>query len=357
MITVRADHGGGPKHIANLLKGLFSKFEFYVACPNEEPYFNIFSKRAICVEIPHRKFSVSAFLGLVKLIHSKNIDIIHSHGKGAGLYSRLLGLLTGKAVIHTFHGFHYQQLSEIKRQLYLNYELIFSHFTKGFINVSQSEQSECIKVNIFERSKSFVVPNGVELPSGKKSIILNKPIRIVNISRLSREKNIDDLIKIISMLKRDCLAVEVKIVGDGPQRSELEMKARQYGVSDIISFLGFRDNVDSILKSSDIYLTTSRGEGLPLSVMEAMAHFLPVVASRVPGHTDLIQHGRNGFIFDLDKPEDASKFIINLATEPSLFNLMAKNAHETIKDKYSTEAMCERIAEIYNLSLFNANSC
>jgi glycosyltransferase involved in cell wall biosynthesis len=82
--------------------------------------------------------------------------------------------------------------------------------------------------------------------------------------------------------------------------------------------------------------------------MEAMAYSLPVVASRVTGHIDLIQHGINGFLFDLNKLEDAEKYIMELASNPSLFKLIGSNANKTIKSKFSAERMCERMMKVYN---------
>ncbi len=114
-ITSRSDYGGGPEHIRQLIKRLSPSFNFFVACPEDGQYHSAFETYARCVPIPERKFSLSRLYALYRFIGDNGIDIIHSHGKGAGAYSRPLGLMTGRPVVHTFHGFHYGHLSALGR--------------------------------------------------------------------------------------------------------------------------------------------------------------------------------------------------------------------------------------------------
>ena len=93
LITVRADTGGGPKHVYDILEGLQNDFDFFIAAPDNERYSNDY--KALAKEflpIPHRKFSLTTLLEIYLFCRKHNIQIIHSHGFGAGLYSRLLGI-------------------------------------------------------------------------------------------------------------------------------------------------------------------------------------------------------------------------------------------------------------------------
>jgi len=108
-ISSRADFGGGPEHLFQLLKSAKNKMDVFAACPNDFPYYEkyreLLGKDKIII-IPHRKFSPSVFVKLISFITGNGINIVHSHGKGAGIYSRLLYLFTNIKVVHTFHGLH-----------------------------------------------------------------------------------------------------------------------------------------------------------------------------------------------------------------------------------------------------------
>lgn len=354
LITSRADYGGGPEHIKQLISNLNSEFKFHIATPGDEPYFEVFKKYGSCIEIPHRKFSARSLISLFKVINEHGIDIIHSHGRGGGIYSRILGLMTGKPVVHTFHGFHYQHLKPLKRWLYLSSEKLLANFTNIFINVSESEKVSCLNAGIVSKDKVVVVPNGIRIPAFTERILNKGKLTLVNISRLSPEKGVAillDIVKSLSLLYADFNLV---IIGDGPERAHLKKKAYELGIEKYISFLGFRKDVSGILASADIYVTASRGEGMPLTVLEAMVRSLPVVASNVVGIVDLVEQGKNGFLFDINRPEQAAEYIMKLIKDNALYESMAKNAYQTVADNYTIEKMCKKIANVYNTILVDA---
>lgn len=347
-ITSRADYGGGPEHLKHLISGLNSSFEFFIAAPADKPYFEIFKKYGTCIEIQHRKFSVWSLISLLKTVNKHRIDIIHSHGKGAGIYSRILGFMTGKPVVHTFHGFHYTHLNLFYRWFYLGIEKLFAYSTDVFISVSESEKNSCLNAGIVSHDRIVVVLNGVQIPTFRKRALTKKETTFVNISRLSWEKGMDVLIDIIKALSQKFRDFQLLIIGDGPERVNLERKVRESGIEKYVSFLGFRHDVSNLLEQADIYITASRGEGMPLTVLEAMAASLPVVASSVVGNVDVVVHGENGFLFNINNPDEASEYLLKLINDNALYDSMSIKAYRTIADKHSLAKMCAEIANIYN---------
>ena len=113
LVTLRADWGGGPQHVDLLINNISEKFEIYVTCPNDKPYYEKWKNNPKVKDIfilPHRKFSFKKLIGLSNFVKNHNIEIIHSHGKGAGIYSRLLKLFNyNLKIIHTLHGFHIRE--------------------------------------------------------------------------------------------------------------------------------------------------------------------------------------------------------------------------------------------------------
>lgn len=322
-------------------------FEFYIATPRDVPYFEIFKKYGLCIEIPHRRFSARSLISLFRTIKEHKIDIIHSHGRGAGIYSRILGLMAGKPVVHTFHGFHYQHLKPLSRWLYLGSEKLLANFTGIFIHVSESEKISCLNARIVSKNKVVVVPNGIRIPAFAERIPNKGKLTLVNISRLAPEKGVDVLLDIVKSLSAQYRDFSMIVVGDGPDRANLEQKALALGIEKYVSFLGFKTDVSGILASADIYVSASRGEGMPLTILEAMASSLPVIASDVVGNRDLVIHGKTGFLFDMKKPEEAVDYILKLTNDASLYKVLATKAYQQVAKNYSVDKMCERVKDIY----------
>lgn len=346
-ITSRSDYGGGPEHLYQLAKGLSVIYKIYIACPNEEPYYAKFSQYAECIEIPHRKVSVASVISLIRFVRTNGIDLIHSHGKGAGFYARVVGVICRKPVVHSFHGVHYSHLSLVTRFIYKNTERLLSVVTDRFVNATEAERLVCSDAHLSARARSVVIPNGVDVPAFRCKAS-SEIFRIINISRLEPIKGVDILLDIISELNKSASGFEVLIAGNGPQRAELEKKASELGIADKVRFLGYVPDVMPLMDSADIYLSASRGEGMPLAPLEAMARSLPLVASDVIGNRDIVIDGKTGFLFDINNPKQAAEKILTLMKDRGLYKSISKKAYNMVVDQYSVERMCEKTSAVYD---------
>jgi len=359
LLSVRADYGGGPEHLLSLLRGLSGSRDFVVAAPLRQKYSGYFAKYARIFDLPVRRFSLKAFYALVKFVQTENITVIHSHGKGAGVYGRLLGWITGRPVIHTFHGFHYRHLPFLKRYFYLALERLLALRTEVLINVSASEQASCLQAGILNSRNNLVVPNGVVVPELWNNPLLRsakKRTVLINVARHEPEKGVDGVLRIARELKEFCIDFELWLVGGGEQSTELREQAEADGLSAIVHFLGFRDDVPQLLQDADIFVSASHGEGMPLTLLEAMAAGLPSVASDVVGNCDVVENGETGFLFPLDQPAAAARFIAQLVNDPDLFTHCSRTAHTRALERYSIEVMCDRIDKVYASVTTNRNT-
>lgn len=128
MITLRSDIGGGSKHLNSVFDNLKNDFSFYIASPIDEP----FGIRWLgqlndkFFRLPHRKFSLSYFIRLIRFVKKNKIRIIHAHGKGAGIYARLIKLfIPSVKIIFTWHGFHIEIYGAVSKKIYLMIEKFF----------------------------------------------------------------------------------------------------------------------------------------------------------------------------------------------------------------------------------------
>ncbi|HEX9250883.1 MAG TPA: glycosyltransferase [Ignavibacteriaceae bacterium] len=358
-LTLRSDWGGAPKHIDILYKNINPDFLIYFAAPISEPYGTSWYKsvgKERFFELEHRKFSILKLVQLKLFIKNNGIKIIHAHGKGAGLYGRLLKILLPKSikVIFTFHGLHIDKYSPLKKKLYILYEQFFSRFTDLFISVSNGEKDNCIRHKIFNSQKSKVVYNSIPELINQKSktdlrVELDLPIEkfiVLSIVRFSFAKNIEDTIAIADLLKPDQRFLIV-LVGDGETRAEIESEIKNRKLNNIL-LPGFKNNPLDYIATSDVYLSTSRWEGLPYSLIEASMMGLPSVASDVVGNNEVVKNDFNGKLFKPGNLKAAAQSIIEICTDKRLSEFYSMNSKKFYNDNFSVDKMITQMQNIYN---------
>ena len=356
-ISLRSDYGGGPKHIYDIVVGMSSTFKAHIACPVQKPFYNMYKAKGVNIfPLPARAFSLSSVIALLKYARENDIDIIHSHGKGAGIYSRLLGVLTGRPVIHTFHGIHYQKYSNIKQWLYFITEMALSRLTRYIINVSEAEYAEGLRFRLFPRSKARVISNGVDIkklcncPIDKRleSIIRSikkENILICTVARFDYVKGLDVAIQAMKYLARYHKNFKYIIIGDGELRSSLVEAIDNCGMNNHVLLLGFRDDVPGILPMMDIYLSPSRSESMSLTLLEAMGIGLPVVATDIAGNKEVL---KKGVLARSEDPLDIARKISMLIKSPELRDNLSEIGRKTVKKYYTLENMIHKTERLYN---------
>ena len=349
-ITLRADHGGGPKHVDLLINNLSSEIEIYLACPQDKPYYDLWSESEKVKDIfilPHRKFSAKKLLELNKFIKDNDIGIVHSHGKGAGIYSRILKILNSRLqIVHTLHGVHIGEYGFLKKSAYIFWERFLTLFTDKFINVSRSENEACLKLKLFKKSRSEVVYNGIKAllkdDNAKIKFDLSGKRVVTTISRFDYAKNMSLAYEIAKKFK-DKSSIVFLWLGDGDDRAKFESMAQKDGAN--IIFTGFTDEIPAYLSATDIYLSTSRWEGLPYALIEAQSLGIPIVATNVVGNNEVVENGKNGFLFE--SAQQACRDIEILLNDDKIYGKMQSEALLNFKDKFDIDIAVRKVEKIY----------
>jgi len=357
-ITLRSGWGGAPKHIDLIIQNLFSRYNISVAAPIEEPYGTEWIKKVGTenyFKLPHRKFSVLKFFKLRAFIKKNKIQIIHAHGKGAGIYARLLKLLfiPKVKVIFTLHGFHIDAYNLLQKKVYLLLEKSLSILTDLFINVSQGEQNICLENNIYKKSKAKVIYNAIpQIEQHTDKIILRRKLNlpenqilILSLTRFSYMKNIEATINIAELLKDESKYIFV-IVGDGEEKQNIENKIKEKNLKNIL-LLGYKSNPHDYINASDIFLSTSRWEGLPYSLIEACMFGLPAVVTDVVGNNEVILNNYNGRLFKQDDFLSAVTFIKEISEDENLHHRFSINTKKHFVDNFSFDKMISTMDQVY----------
>lgn len=354
MITGRADPGGGPEHVFQLSRQLLGDCEVHIAAPREAPYWErymgLVGERRVC-EIPHRQFSLSALGGLVAWSRRQRIEIVHSHGRAAGLYGRLGGLQLRCPSVHTQHG--PLRLLSWRAPLFWIGDLVLSWRTAQLIAVSESEASS-IRRQLMRNRGIATIPNGVQLPGERVDprVLSSRPLHIVHVSRFVPQKNSGMVLDVLEelRLRGDIHDFHVDMVGDGPGRGALEGEARSRGLEGQITFHGAQPSLDRFLGRAFCMLSTSRWEGMPLAVLEALAVGLPVVASDTPGNNDVVSPSV-GRLFPVDDAATAAGCLAELRGSTERWRALSDSASDLVKAKFSVRSMAAGTLALYRRQL------
>jgi glycosyltransferase involved in cell wall biosynthesis len=219
------------------------------------------------------------------------------------------------------------------------------------------------------RSRTAVVPSGVALwPAGESRCLdgANLPPQdgrptVGTVARLVAVKDLELLLEAAQELRLLVPALRVVVVGDGPRRSQLEAAAGRLGLHDMIFFTGELRPAWPVLERFDAYVLTSRSEGLPVSVLEAMACGLPVVATRVGGLPELVEEGVSGFLVGREgsREETASQLAERLArllSDEQLRRRMGAAGARRVAREFSARAAARRMLRVYERCLLERGS-
>jgi len=311
---------------------------------------------------PFNKVYLKTFKELKKIIDINKYDLIHCHTPMPSVIARLAAIharKNGTKVLYTAHGLHFFKGAPLKNWLtYYPVEYILSAFTDCIITMNQ-EDYRIVNGKMLHH-KSYIIPGvGVD-PNKFQPYELSKKITvrqefgyfenniiIIYVAEFIKRKNHQLIIKAVSEIKHNIDNLKVLFVGGGPLLEEMKIMAKNENIDHIIDFLGFRNDVSRITAISDIGISASRHEGLPIGILQEMFSGLPIVASVDRGHNELIIHGVNGFLYMQNNHEELLKYIMALIQDSQL---RAQMGQESLKMalKFRVENSIAKMAEIYN---------
>ncbi len=342
MISSSSSLGGGTKHMFTLGENINNNFEIFYAMPQNKNFLNYLNSENF-IEISERKINLKDIFNLIDFIKLNSIDIIHAHGKGASVLSRIIKLFINKKLIYTFHGIHLQCHSWPKRLIYITYEYLTGWLDSYKILVSKSEKIYAMKSKIKLGKKFMIINNGVEdKPIKNLKKISLETIFVISICRFVEQKNIKEILNIASKLPN----LNFTIIGNGPLWDQMNYWIKKNNL-DNVRLIGEQKDIFKYLYQSDIYLSTSLYEGLPISILEAMSIGLPIVASNVIGNCDTIQQGVSGFLYQLNDSNTAVSYLVKLAENVDLRRKIGSAAFKRQRKIFSKNSMILNYINLY----------
>ncbi|MDK6687200.1 glycosyltransferase family 4 protein [Aerococcus sp. UMB8623] len=289
---------------------------------------------------------------LSKKLAEKNYDLVHCHSPIGAALCRLAFRQSRTKVIYTAHGFHFYDGAPLKNWLiFYPVEKILARYTDILITINQED---------YERAKGFKAPKveyvpgiGIDIKKSKNGEIASNirtelgindtDMILLSIGELNDNKNHKVVIEALNEVNKS--NIHYVICGEGPNHHKLEELALQLGLDNNVHILGFRADIASILKQADIFVFPSKREGLPVSLMEAMAAGLPCIVSDVRGNKDLIV-GDNEIKFSPYDIQHISNSIVKLSMDKKYRERLG-DANLNRIEMFSSERVKNNMKQIY----------
>ena len=301
---------------------------------------------------------VRAFLAIVGVLRAFRPHIVHTHLAKAGLLGRLAAaLLRVPVIIHTFHGNVLRgYFSVAKSRLFLGLERLLARLSTRVIAISEQQASELRDLGIATKPRLVRVPLGLDLapfldtPAGRlrRELGLDAAVPLVGIvARLVPIKAVDVFLRAAALIVASSPAVRFVIVGDGEERGRLRALADGLGVQERIHWLGWRADLPAIYADLDVVVLTSRNEGTPVSLIEALAAGRVVVATDVGGVSDVVVPPDRGVLVPDGDHEAVARVVLDLLADEERRRRLGAAGRSAIHPEYDSATLVRRIERLY----------
>ena len=297
-----------------------------------------------------RGFDAGLVVRLARLLAAERAGVVHTHNPQPLIYGAPAALVSGARLVHTKHGANPDRLR--RRML----RKLCGHLADAYVAVSPetadvaARQGECIQ------GRLAVIANGVDVDHFRHDSEARRSARLElgipetswlvgTVGRLAAEKDHRLLLDAVEpLLGEDFRLV---IVGDGPERESTARRAAELEGARFVHLTGARNDVARLLSALDVFVLSSRTEGLPLVLPEAMAARLPVVSTSVGGIPSVIEHARTGLLVPPGDAQALRDALAELAREPARAREMGALGEQVARERFSRDTMVDRYMELY----------
>jgi glycosyltransferase involved in cell wall biosynthesis len=348
--------GGGESHLLSLVENLDkSVFDPLVLSFTDGPMIERLQDMQVPTKIipTTRPFDVTKWKTVRNFIREQQVDLIHAHGTRANSNVLWAAKSLGIPVIYTVHGwsFHPDQRSFVRKIRILGERYLTD---RSNVNISVSASNQQTGKENLGRFTSVVINNGIDLQKfdptrAYKDIrsqlgIAANDLLVLFIARFTAHKQPLALIKAFAQAAAQLPHLHLLLVGDGDQKEEAVRLIDQLQLQDRITLEKFRQDVPDVLAAADIFVLPSLWEGLPIGLLEAMAMGKAIIASRVDGTKEIIEHGINGWLVDTeDLVNQLRDALVQLAGDPAKRERFSLQAMDTVRQRFNAAYMTRRI--------------
>jgi len=349
--------GGAERHLLELWRRIDrTRFDVEIACFRREGQF-LAEVEALGwpvreLRVGRRIYDASGLMGLVRLIHATlrfRPDVIHGYLFGPNLFAVLAGRACGvRAVVvakRNVDAFETPRQVRVQR---------LAHRWATHVTAVSETVAATVEALGVPRERITVIPNGVDASrfdggAGDRSLFGfngHGPL-IGSVGCLEARKDYGTLIEALAALRARGLEFRAAIVGDGRERAALEARVRELGLGGYVTFLGERPDVERLLPAMDVFVLSSREEGIPNALLEAMAAGRASVATAVGGTPEVLEDGETGWLVPARAPAALAAALAAALTDPAEATRRGEAARRYARERLSIDAMARRHEAFY----------
>jgi glycosyltransferase involved in cell wall biosynthesis len=365
-VITKLELGGAQKQLLSLVAQLpKEKYNVFlitakngILFPDASSIEGLKIKRSIFLERPVNLFK--DFLALLEIycfIKKNSIKIVHTHSSKAGILGRWAARLAKvKIIIHTVHGWSFNDYqSSLCRRFFIWLESFTATFTDRLIVVSYSDRRKGLDNGIGREDKYILIRYGIDFaefePANdgirKELRISSEDLVVGMVACLKPQKSPQDFIKLAFLIKDALPNVKFVLTGDGVLRGHIEELIKRFNLENNVILTGWRRDIPCMLSAMDVFVLTSLWEGLPVSVLEAMAARKPVVITNTGGDSEVISEGQNGFLASPRDIKSMAERLLVLLKDEALRKTMGQKAKDSLGADFLLRKMIKRNLDLY----------
>jgi len=366
---------GGPAHHVGVLSGRLMSEQFETLLVAGEVGEGEASARDVVLGHGAR-LQMSAALGpridprrdaqamahLVRIVREFRPDVVHTHTAKAGLLGRAAALAGSPrpVIVHTYHGHVLEgYFGAAQERVYRMLERRLAAVSDRLIGVSQATVDDLIRLGIAPAHKFAIIPLGLDLARFSDITVADgeafrreigafeDDVVLTFVGRLVAVKRVEFLLEAFACARLSSSSLRLAVVGDGELRPALERRARELGIGDAVSFLGYRTSLEEVYAGTNLAVLTSANEGTPVALIEASAAAVPAVATRVGGVSDVVSPA-TGVLVDAHDVAGFARALVLLASDPGRRRTLGQHARGHVLSRYTMDRLTADVTELYD---------
>lgn len=377
LMVMEATIGGTKRHLHEVSVGLHARgWRVEVACPRvraeahgDTSFWDDLEAAGVplhAVPMERRiasRVNIEAIGALARVIReaSPRIDVVHAHSAIGGAVARLAVLAAAPlgrrpAVVYTPHGFAFLDGSPARRRAFLVVERVLGLATDCLIGVSPTEAEVAWRLRVVPRERVVAIPNGIDpasMPSPDDGVRARAeegwgdgPV-VITVARMTPQKDPPTWLRVAARVAAARPDVRFVWIWGGETSADVQAEAARLGIADRIAFPGYRRDARRLVAGATVFLLTSRFEGLPYSLIEALAVGVPVVATDVTGTRDVVRHGVTGLLAPAGDVEGLAAHVLTMLADPTHAATLASAGRDDVGHRFSIQAMVDATATVY----------
>lgn len=356
-----AELGGAQTHVASLLSGVMPYFDTQLVVGVDGPLGDHARKLGARVHVLkslRREIDIGADALAVRefrqLLAHIQPDLVHAHSSKAGMVARVASRLQRTPCIFTAHGWGFMPgISPRRRWLVLALEAALAPLSAAIITVSKYDDNLAARYRVGRSSQRTVILNGLEDSPLRASPDKPKPI-VAMAARFQMQKDHETLVRAF-----ECVAApdaRLMLIGGGPGVQQTRQLVSSLGMEQRVEFLGDRLDVPELLTTVQVFVLLSHYEGLPISILEAMRAGLPVIATRVGGVPEEVDHGHTGYLVSRGNVHEVREALDLLCGDPALRQRLGHFGRRKFLAEFTVGRMVQSTLEVYRTVMNGGNS-